>query len=309
MEHIHMLDRPKLRNPSLVAAFAGWNDAGESATAAARYFIKELSAHKFAEIDPEEFHIFTETRPRVRLVGGLHRQIDWPATAFFYASGLESGNDLIVLVGTEPQLRWRSFVRQVMDVVKEYEVGLVITLGGLLADVAHSLPVTLNGTASSPQLQRRLEHLDVKATRYEGPTGIVGVLNSVCRDEDVPAASIWGNVPHYVAASPNPKVQVALVNQVNYLLDLNLDLKELRAESEQFEARVDAAIKGNPQISAYVKQLEARFRESDEGPIDPPSPQETPTGPPELPNADALVRDLEDFLRRGRQQEEGGQEG
>jgi proteasome assembly chaperone (PAC2) family protein len=308
MEHIHMLERPKLRNPSLVAAFAGWNDAGDSATAAARYFIKKLSAHKFAEIDPEEFHVFTETRPRVRLVGGIHRRIDWPATAFFYASGLASENDLIVLVGTEPQLRWKLFVREVIDVVKEYEVGLVITLGGLLADVAHSLPVTLNGTASSPQLQRRLERLDVKATRYEGPTGIVGVLNGVCRDEDVPAASIWGNVPHYVAASPNSKVQVALVSQVNQLLDLNLDLKELETESDQFEARVDAAIKGNPQISAYVKQLEARFRASTQGAGDPPTPRETPSGPPELPNADALVRDLEDFLRRGREEEEGGQE-
>lgn len=307
MEHIHMLERPKLRNPSLVAAFAGWNDAGESATAAARYFIRKLSAHKFAEIDPEEFHVFTETRPRVRLVDGIHRRIDWPATAFFYASGLASDNDLIVLVGTEPQLRWKSFVSEVIDVVKEYEVGLVLTLGGLLADVAHSLPVTLNGTASSPELQRRLEHLDVKATRYEGPTGIVGVLNSVCRDEDVPAASIWGNVPHYVAASPNSKVQVALVSQVNGLLDLNLDLKELEAESNRFDARVDAAIKGNPQISAYVKQLEARFHASAQSAAEPPAPREMPSGPPELPNADALVRDLEDFLRRGRE-EEGGPE-
>ena len=297
MEYIQIRERPQLRQPAVIAAFAGWNDAAESATSAARYLISALSARKFAEIDPEEFHVFTETRPRVRVVGGLYRQIDWPATAFFYASDSHLERDLIILVGTEPQLHWKTFTKVVIDLMKEHNTSLVVTLGGLLADVAHSSPVRLNGSASDPALQERIRHLDVHSTRYEGPTGIVGVLNNACRQAGLPALSLWGNVPHYLAASPNPKVQAALVIQVNALLNLALDLSDLEAKSAQFDAQVSAAIKANPEISAYVKQLEERQGGSGEGEPQEPAPDQ----PSELPSAEVVVRELEEFLKRSQQ--------
>ncbi|HUE76234.1 MAG TPA: PAC2 family protein [Chloroflexota bacterium] len=295
MAPIRFTTTPSLNDAILVAAFKGWNDASEVATAAVKFLIRRWKARRFAELDPEEFFDFSETRPHVRYGRDGHRVIDWPITEFHFHRGVAAGRDVVLALGTEPNLRWRTFTDAIVNLGQTINVTTVVTLGGLLADVPHSGMPRLTGSASDTSLNERLQDLQVPGSRYEGPTGIVGVLNTRAREAGMATVSLWGNVPHYVSASPNPKVTHGLLHRLSTLLDLNLDLSEWDPTVSSFEAQVTEAIESNPEIAAYVRELE----QADSSDFDTQAP---PAG--ELPSGDAIVRELEDFLRRQRSDDE-----
>lgn len=282
---------PALRQPVLILAFAGWNDAGEAATSAAQFLCSRLNAEKFASLDPEEFYNFAELRPRVRLTKGLQREIVWPANEFFYCQDPGLVQDLIIGVCIEPHLKWKTYVQSILDLARQCRVSMVLTLGALLAEVVYSRPIRITGSSTDPDLSARL-HLS--PSRYEGPTGIVGVLNDACRRERLPAVSIWANVPHYLSNTPNPKAMYALVRRVLGVLDHPLDLQDVESAVSEFESKVAEVIANNPAVASYVRQLEER--EPDEG------EEASPRRESELPSGDQLVQELEQFLRQQRQE-------
>jgi proteasome assembly chaperone (PAC2) family protein len=281
---------PTLRQPVLILAFAGWNDAGEAATSAAQFLCSRLNATKFASLDPEEFYNFAEHRPRVRLTKGLQREIVWPANEFFYCQDPGLVQDLVIGVGIEPHLKWKTYVQCLLDLARQCHVSMVLTLGALLAEVVYSRPVRITGSSTDPELSARL-HLS--PSRYEGPTGIVGVLNDACRHEKLPAVSLWANVPHYLSNTPNPKAMYALVRRVLGVLDHPLDLHDVETAVSDFEAKVAEVIANNPAVASYVRQLEEREPEEGE--------ETSPRRESELPSGDQLVQELEQFLRQQRQ--------
>jgi proteasome assembly chaperone (PAC2) family protein len=280
-----------VRRPVLIVAFSGWNDAAEAATTATRYLANGLGARPFAEIDPEEFYHFGLSRPLVRFRPGsdTEREIVWPATEFSITQSRDLMRDVIFGVAAEPHLRWKQYCRAVMEVARRAEATLVLTLGALLAEVPHTRPVKLSGTASDPELAARL---GVRPTRYEGPTGIVGVLNTLSRDEGFATASLWANVPHYISGVENPKAAVALVRRVLGLLGTALDLSDLDDAVRQFDKNLAEVVSQNAKISSYVAKLEAKDVEEE-----PPAPA-MPDG--ELPPASELVSEIEQFLRQQR---------
>lgn len=291
MDPVKILAMPgSFRRPVLVMAFTGWNDAAEAATAAARYVSTGFQADKFAEIDAEEFYHFGLTRPYVRFKTGsdTEREVIWPATEFSIAQSSELPRDIIVGVAPEPHLRWRTYCQCVLEIMRLTETTLVVTLGALLAEVPHTRPIRLTGLASDPELAARL---GIRPTRYEGPTGIVGVLNTACRDRGVPTASLWANVPHYVSGIENPKASAALVRRLLGLLGAELDVSDLDDAGRQFDQNLAEVLRQNAKIAAYVKKLEAKDTEGDD---------ETPGAISDLPPAAELVAEIEQFLRQQR---------
>jgi len=280
------------RRPVLVMAFTGWNDAAESASGAARFLAAALGAEKFAEIDPEEFYHFGLQRPFVRFKEGsrTEREVIWPATEFSLAQGPHLPRDVIVGLAPEPHLRWRAYCEAVLSLVRLTETSLVLTLGGLLAEVPHTRPVRLTGLASDPELAARL---GIRPTRYEGPTGIVGVLTTTCRERGIPTASLWANVPHYISGVENPKASLALVRRVLEYLGVECDLSELVEAARQFDQSLAEILRQNAKIAAYVARLESRAGDEadDEGPAERGG---------ELPPAAELVAEIEQFLRQQR---------
>jgi proteasome assembly chaperone (PAC2) family protein len=302
MDHLFELYRPELRDPILLAAFAGWNDAAEVATGALRYMIRQWGAEPCAEIEPEEFFVFTDTRPQVRVVDNFQRRITWPQNQFYVAKPAGSPHDFLILVGAEPNLRWKTFVGTTLDYASELGVKLVVCLGGLLADVLHSRTPVLTGSISDPKLAKRVAGLGLHRSRYEGPTGIVGVLGNACRDRGIASGSIWGNVPHYIGSISNPPVSTALISSLAELFGLEIDLAELNRSAIRFNAQVATAIANDADVAAYVRQLEDR----DQQRAAEQRASEEPGHPPaELPSADVVVRELEEFLRRGNQEDQG----
>ena len=255
MEALRIDERPSLRNPVVLLAFAGWNDAGGAATYAIQFLIRSLGGRKFASIDPEEFYDFSTLRPRVQLREGIFREIIWPANEFFHAHRTGSGDDLIFGLGIEPHLKWKTYAGAIVDLAREFKATMVLTLGALLADVIYSRPTQVSGFSGDPALAARLE---LTPSRYEGPTGIVGVTNDACRRAGIPSASFWANVPHYVPVSPNPKAACALLRRLASLVQLSLDLSELEASAKEFDVRLAEAVARNPDVASYVKQLEER---------------------------------------------------
>jgi proteasome assembly chaperone (PAC2) family protein len=274
----------ELRSPILVAAFRGWNDAGDAASFAATHLGRTRSAEKIASIDPEEFYDFQAVRPQVRLVDGMTREIDWPANEFWASQDSDAEHDLLLFVGTEPNLRWRMFSTLVVDVARSYGVELVITFGALLADVAHSRPVPITGTAADPAL---VERLGLTRSRYEGPTGIVGVLNDAFGKHGIDSASLWAAVPHYLAVTPNPKAALALIRKATELIGVPAETEELERATIAYEERVSEMVAADEDVEAYVKLREER---TDNG-----APEEI--DPSKLPSGDALAAELERYLR------------
>lgn len=295
-DHYAVYEMPALHQPVLIAAFKGWNDAAEGATSAIRFLIDAWSPHRVASLDPEEFYDFTQTRPRVRLIDGLHRQIDWPVMEMYAHSDEAGGRDMVLLVGDEPQLRWRTFVEATIGVTSRLGVSSAVMLGALLADVPHTRPTRITGSTPDQPLYKRLADMGVGFSRYEGPTGMVGVLQDTFNRNGIPAASLWGNVPHYISASPNPSVSSALLRSVEQFLGLDLDLTLLDGQARSFRARVDEAIARSPEAMAYVKELESHEQTDDDMPSS-ISPSQLPTGP-------EVVRALEEFLRHQRAEED-----
>ncbi len=265
----------------LVAAFEGWNDAADAASSAARFLRDRWSARPFADIDPEEFYDFSSTRPHVRLINGVTRHIDWPSNELSAAALPGTSRDVVVLLGTEPQLRWRTFASEVVALAGELKIELVVILGALLADVPHTRPVRVTGTAADGELVRRL---DLGHSSYEGPTGIVGVLHDAFRHADLPSASLWAAVPHYVAATPSPKASLALVRRTARLLSTPVVTDELESAAADYERQVSEVVAGDDDVSAYVSRLEESVDEGDLADM-------------EIPSGDALAAELERFLR------------
>jgi proteasome assembly chaperone (PAC2) family protein len=285
-------------------AFSGWNDAAESATTAARYLGQIWSSRPFARIDPEDFYHFGLSRPYVRFKPGsrTEREIVWPATEFSLAQPSELERDIVVGVAIEPHLKWRTYCAEVLELARRSRASLVLTLGALLAEVAHTRPIKLSGSSYDPELSARL---GLRPTRYEGPTGIVGVLNVLCRDAGVPTASLWANVPHYVSGIENPRAALALVRRVLTLLNTEADLTDLREAAEQFDQNLGSIVAQNAKIQEYVSKLERKNPDEDDEPVAPEEPEASEVadareGKDELPPSADLVAEIEQFLRQQR---------
>src|SRR5437763_15255814 len=258
MEELDLERRPQLTRPVLVASFRGWNDGGQGASMANAFLSRTWHAEKFASIDSEQFFDFQSTRPHVTLVEGTVRRIDWPENVFEHARPSRSDRDAVLLLGTEPGLRWRTFAGLVSGLATDLGVELVVTLGALLADVPHPRPPPVPASASEASL---VEELGVQPSRYEGPTGIVGVLHDACRTAGIPSVSLWAAVPHYVSLTPSPRAAKALCERLGTLLEIPLDTTELEAASEAYMQQVSEAVAADEDTAAYVEELEGRIDE------------------------------------------------
>jgi proteasome assembly chaperone (PAC2) family protein len=280
---------PELRAPILVCSFRGWNDAAGSASAALATVAASLDSELVASVDPEEFFDFQANRPMISLDEGQARQIDWPANSLITAEAPFAERDLLLLDGTEPNLRWRTFSESIATAAERMGVEMVITLGALLAEVSHTLPVPITGLASDEDM---VEELDLSRSTYEGPTGIVGVLHDTCRKRGMTSASLWAAVPHYVAAVPNPKAALALLRRLEGLTGIAVDASELEEETESYEEQVGRAVAANPEIEELVQRIEEQQAEqlSEEG--------------EDLPSGDTIASEFQNFLRqRGDEQD------
>jgi predicted ATP-grasp superfamily ATP-dependent carboligase len=286
-DELRISSRPKLERPIMIAAFRGWNDGGQGASLATGFLAKLWDAKRFAEIDPENFFDFQATRPHVSLEDGLTRRIEWPSTVFYHGRPEGLDRDAVLLLGIEPNLRWRTFTDLVVGFTKELGVELVVTLGALLADVPHTRPCPVTGSATDSQL---VERLGLSASRYEGPTGIVGVLHDACRRAELPSASLWAAVPHYVSLTPSPKAALALVDRLGDLLGAEIDTGELEEAAENYSEQVSEAVSSDPDTAAYIEELEQRA--------------DTLAEEAELPSGDALAAELTRFLRE-REKDDG----
>jgi proteasome assembly chaperone (PAC2) family protein len=289
MEHVRWSSRPRLRTPVVIAAFAGGNNAGEAASSAGRHLADVWATRPFATIDPEDFYDFSSTRPHVRLVDGVHREVVWPINELAASSVLGADIDVVLLIGTEPQLKWRTFCSEVIEVVTELNARMLITLGALLAEVPHSRPVSVIGTAADATL---IDRHGLQRSRYEGPTGIVGALHDACNTAGLPSLSLWAAVPAYVQGAPSPKAALALVERVGDVLDLMIPTTALEIASAAYEREVDEVVTNDDELSGYVRRLEDMvdsgepFGEDDE---------DEPIGADDT--VDDLVEELERYLR------------
>ena len=286
-DELRIDERPELERPVLVAAFRGWNDGAQAASLAAGYLAKTWGAERFAEVDPENFFDFQAARPHVSLEEGLTRRIDWPETVFYHARPGGLDRDVVLLLGIEPNLRWRTFTDLVVGLAEDLGIEMLITLGALLADVPHTRPAPVTGSATDKEL---VERLGLSASRYEGPTGIVGVLHDVCGKRGIPSASLWASVPHYVSLTPSPRGALALCERLGSVLGIDIDAAELEEAAANYEEQVSEAVASDEETAAYVDELERRSDQLDDA--------------TDLPSGDALAAELTRFLRE-RDEEDG----
>ena len=302
MDFLKHYEEPHLTAPVFLFAFAGWSDAAESATHALRYLVKRLEATKFAEIDPEEFYDFTQVRPHTGFDEDGVRRITWPANEFFYARRSPDEEDLVIFVGVEPSLKWRTFTSGLVEVVQRVGASRVLHIGALLDAVPHTRDTRITGTATSPELQELLRGVEVRRSRYTGPTGITGVLMDALRREKAPSVSIWGHAPHYLQVAPNPKVSLRLLQVVERLLHVDIDVDSLNSQGANFERRVRQALSNEPGVVDYIHRLESQWDSRVGGSAAPKSgigePGEGATLEGEMPQPDEAVRAFEEFLRR-----------
>jgi len=279
--------RPILGEPTLLLAFEGWNDACEVSTSAARFVNEALRSVPLAEIDPDDYFVFTEQRPTVRLIEGQTREIKWPSMNFTPMPREESDHDFILALGTEPHLKWKAFAADLLEYARTMQVEEIVTLGALLADTPHTRPVPLSGGASDPA---RAAELGFTGSRYEGPTGIVGALHDSWRGALLPAASLWVGLPPYLGEATNPRGALALLQELDKLFAFAPDLSALVEKTQGFEEQVDAALANNPELKKYLGELEKRV---DSGIVE--------AGTPDVPPAGDLFSDLDAYLRQQRQ--------
>jgi predicted ATP-grasp superfamily ATP-dependent carboligase len=283
MSYLNITEKPDVKLKYLIMAFAGWADAGEAATNTVKFIRRSLSARKFAEIDPEEFYDFTQTRPySVRTKDGL-RRVNWPANEFFWAVLPGTNDGVMFYLGVEPNLRWRTFSGTIAGLAKDHGVETVVHLGALLDAVPHSRDVRLTGTATGPELRELLEEFGIQSSNYQGPTGISSAVLEACSKQDMGYATLWGHTSHYLQAAPNYRVSYTLTQTLAKFLNLPLDLSELNSAAVLFDEEVAKAIAEDEQISSYVSKLETQYD------------QAAPAG--EIPDPKDMVKDLEQFLR------------
>jgi predicted ATP-grasp superfamily ATP-dependent carboligase len=291
MSELIVSSRPDLRRPVLIAAFRGWNDGGQGATLGGGYLAKQWGAESFAEIDPENYYDFQAVRPNVSLEDGLTRRLEWPSNTFLHAPIPGLDRDAVILLGVEPNLRWKTYSGLVLELVQELEVELVVTLGSLLADVPHTRPAPVSAAASDSSL---VEELGVEPSRYEGPTGIVGILLDVCRQEGIPSVSLWAAVPHYVSLAPSPRAALALCRRLGELVGTEIDVAELEQAAEEYSEQVTEAVASDAETAAYVEELERRV--------------DLMEAAEELPSGESLAAELTRFLREREQDGDDGGE-
>jgi predicted ATP-grasp superfamily ATP-dependent carboligase len=279
-EELRLSTEPTLRDPVLITAFRGWNDGGQGASLAGGYLAKTWAAARFAEIEPEGFFDFQATRPHVSLVEGQTRRVEWPDNAFYHAHIPGLSRDAVLMLGIEPNVRWKTFTGLVTGLAEQLGVGLVVTLGSLLADVPHTRPSPVTGGATDPEL---IERLGLQRSRYEGPTGIVGVLHDACARAGLPSISLWAAVPHYVSLAPSPRAALALCQRLGEILGTEIDTQELDEASERYAEQVSEAVASDEETSAYVTELEQRAELIDDE--------------QELPSGESLAAELTRFLR------------
>lgn len=281
--HVNWLSRrPTLRSPVLITAFEGWNDAGDAASIAATHLADRWDGTPMAEIDAEHFYDFSTTRPIVRLDDERHRSLTWPTNLFRACRVPGAATDVVVLLGPEPQLRWRTFCAQVIGTARLLDVSKIVTLGSLLADVPHSRPVAVYGATEDEKL---MAELDLEPSSYEGPTGIVGVLATECREAGIPTASLWAAVPSYVPGAPSPKAGLALVQRVSDLLGASIYATDLEIAAATYERQVDQLVAEDEDTAGFVADLEEAWDEEDD------DDEELDNDP------DTLVAEVEQFLR------------
>ncbi len=284
MDHVRSLASPSLDRPVLIAGFTGWNDAGDAASVAITTMIEAWGADALAEIDPETFTDFATVRPQVRLDAERNRSIVWPKVGLWSAS--LPGADVILMLGPEPALRWRLFAEQVVEVAEYFGAAMAISLGALLADVPHSRPVPLIGTASDDGL---IERFELQRSQYEGPTGIVGVLQEALHRAGLPTASLWAAVPGYASQIPSPKASMALVERACTMIGTPAPLTRLAPEAAEYDARVAALIGDDDDMVEYLARLE-QMSDGENEPSDDLS-SAAPIDP------DELMNEVEQFLR------------
>jgi proteasome assembly chaperone (PAC2) family protein len=290
-EELRLAHRPQLTRPVLITAFRGWNDGGQGASLAGGYLAKTWSAARFAEIEPEGFFDFSSTRPQVSLVDGETRRLEWPDNAFYHASIPGLGRDAVLMLGIEPNLRWKTFTGLITGLADDLGVEFVVTLGSLLADVPHTRPSPVTGGATDAEL---IERLGLQRSRYEGPTGIVGVLHDACSRVGITSVSLWAAVPHYVSLAPSPRAALALCHRLAEILDTEIDTAELDEAAERYSEQVSEAVASDEETAAYVAELEQR--------ADVIAEEE------DIPSGESLAAELTRFLRE-RENENGHSEG
>jgi proteasome assembly chaperone (PAC2) family protein len=276
-------DLPHLRSPVMVCSFRGWNDAAAAASTALSAVASSFDSELIAKVDPEDYFDFQSTRPTIVLSEGQSRRIEWPENNLVAVRIPTADRDLVLLDGTEPNLRWRTFSETIATAADALGVEMVITLGALIAEVSHTLPVPITGLASDQEL---VEELELERSNYEGPTGIVGVVHDLCRQAGISSASLWAAVPHYVAAVPNPKAALALLRRLEGLTGIAVEASELEEETSDYEEQIGRAIAANPEIEDLVSRIEAEQVDlmTEEG--------------DDLPSADTIAREFQRFLRQ-----------
>jgi proteasome assembly chaperone (PAC2) family protein len=281
---IHQI--PLLRNPVMVMAFSGWNDAAEGASGAIEHLLSiwrekddEILPQLIADVEPEDFYDFQVNRPQVSIDDSSIRNITWPSTQIFGLEIPSMDRDLVIVTGVEPSMRWKTFTTDLLDLADDLEVSLVVTLGSLLADTPHSRPITVTGTGAHPNIAERL---GVSVSKYEGPTGILGIIQDGCMRRGIDAISLWAAVPHYASASPSPKASLALINSLEDFLDVSFPLGTLQEDADEWEKSVDELAAEDTDVAEYVKALE----ESKDA--------------AELPDVsgDSIAKEFERYLRR-----------
>ena len=288
MSYLTIFDEPEAELECLIIAFGGWADAGESATTAIKFMQRMLGAKKFAEIDPEEFYDFTQTRPYTTRTKNGRRRVNWPANEFsFWEPNKEPGGSpargAMTFLGIEPNLRWRTYTKTIVDLAQKHGVKRVIHVGALLDAVPHTREVKLTGTSTDQKLQKTLEESGIHSSNYQGPTGISSALMEACTNQGMDYLSLWGHTSHYLQAAPNYRIGYTLARYLNNFLSLGLDLKDLETAASTFDGEVVEAIAKDDQLSTYVQKLEDQYDET------------IPVT--EMPEPADMVRDLEQFLR------------
>lgn len=276
---MEILQIPPLRSPIMIFAFGGWNDAGEAATGAISHLLSNWDHSLIGRFDPEDFYDFQVNRPMVFVDDSKVRQITWPTTEVFGVQTPQFEFDFVIVKGLEPSMRWKKFTGDLLDLADDLEVSMILTTGSLLADTPHSRPISVSGSGSHPDIAKRL---GVEVSRYEGPTGILGILQEAAQRRGIDAISLWAAIPHYASSPPSPKATLALINALEDFLNISIPVGDLVEQSKMWETGIDEMAREDTELGEYVRQLEA-------------SKDET-----ELPEAtgESIAREFERYLRR-----------
>lgn len=292
MEYLTIHETPPDKISHLVMAFKGWPDAGDGASSAIRYLLRKFSAKKFAELDPEEFYDFTQVRPQTSINREGLRVAKWPANELFYCTSEDPSQNLMFFLGVEPNLKWKTFSRAIIDNAAGWGVTTVVHIGALLDAVPHTREVRISGSSNLVDFKKTLEGHDIRPSNYQGPTGITSAVMEACTNRGMNYATIWGHTPHYLQAAPNYRVSYALISHISRILGFRIALDELQSAATTFDTEVEKAVDKDSQIGAYVQKLEQSYDET------------ATLVPGDIPMADEVVKELEEFLK-GQQRRNG----